>query len=154
MQQELPGHTVLTVAYVGSQGRNLFLRSVTNKIIGVSQNPTTGAGAAVREFFSTVVSPGVVNNRFAEIDYKTSGGTDNYNALQITLNRRYSSGLSLGMQYTWAHSIGDSGGSNEANTAGNPFNFAADHGSNNFDIRQSFNFGALRTAGRQGQAST
>jgi len=26
VQQELPGSTVLTVAYVGSQGRNLFLR--------------------------------------------------------------------------------------------------------------------------------
>ena len=133
VQQSLPGNAVLTVAYVGSQGRNLFLRSVTNKIIGVTMNPTTGAGSAVREF----------GNRFAEIDYKTSGGTDNYNSMQITLNRRYASGLSLGAQYGWAHGIGDSGGSNEANTAGNPFNFAADRGSNNFDIRQSFNMTAL-----------
>jgi hypothetical protein len=133
VQQELPGNAVLTVAYVGSQGRNLFLRSVTNKIIGVTMNPTTGVGTAVREF----------GNRFAEIDYKTSGGRDNYNAMQMTLNRRYASGLSLGMQYTWAHSIGNSGGSNEANTAGNPFDFNADHGSNNFDIRHSFNLTAL-----------
>jgi len=124
---------VLTVAYVGSQGRNLFLRSTTNKIIGTTVNPTTGVASAVREF----------GNRFAEIDYKTSGGTDNYNSMQITLNRRYASGLSLGAQYGWAHSIGDSGGSNEANTAGNPFNFAADRGNNNFDIRHSFNMTAL-----------
>lgn len=133
VEQQTPGNAVLTVAYVGSQGRNLFLRSVTNKIVGVTMNQATGVGTAVREF----------GNRFAEIDYKTSGGTDNYNALQTTLNRRYSSGLSLGMQYTWAHSIGDSGGSNEANTAGNPYNFAADHGSNNFDVRHSFNMTAL-----------
>jgi hypothetical protein len=59
------------------------------------------------------------------------------------LNRRYSSGLSLGLQYTWGHSLGTSAGSNEAITAGNPFNFNADHGSNNFDIRQSFNASAL-----------
>jgi hypothetical protein len=133
VQQQLPGSTLLTVAYVGSQGRNLFLRSITNKIIGVTMNPTTGAGTAVREF----------GNRFGEIDYKTSGGTDNYNAMQVTVNRRFNAGLSLGMQYNWAHSIGDSAGSNEANTAGNPFNFAADRGSNNFDIRHSFNFTAL-----------
>ncbi|MEO8372753.1 MAG: carboxypeptidase regulatory-like domain-containing protein [Candidatus Solibacter sp.] len=133
VQQTIPGNAVLTVAYVGSQGRNLFLRSTTNKIIGTTMNPTTGAASAVREF----------GNRFAEIDYKTSGGTDNYNSMQITLNRRYASGLSLGAQYGWAHSIGDSGGSNEANTAGNPFNFAADRGNNNFDIRQSFNMTAL-----------
>jgi hypothetical protein len=133
VQQELPFNAVLTVAYVGSQGRNLFLRSITNKIVGVTMNATTGVGTPVREFGS----------RFAEIDYKTSGGTDHYDALQTTLNRRFSTGLSLAAQYTWAHSIGDSGGSNEANTAANPYNFSADRGSNNFDIRQSFNMSAL-----------
>ncbi|PYS67481.1 MAG: hypothetical protein DMF69_22890, partial [Acidobacteria bacterium] len=33
IQQELFNDTVLTAAYVGSQGRNLFLRSVANKIL-------------------------------------------------------------------------------------------------------------------------
>jgi hypothetical protein len=133
VQQELPGNTLLTVAYVGSQGRNLFLRSITNKIVSVGMNPNSGAAIVNREF----------GNRFAEIDYKTSGGRDYYSSMQITANRRYSSGLSLGMQYTWGHSIGNSAGSNEANTAGNPFDFNADHGSNNFDIRHSFNMTAL-----------
>ena len=133
IQQELPLGAVMTVAYVGSQGRNLFLRSITNKIIGVTMNPATGAGTAVREFGA----------RFNEIDYKTSGGTDHYNALQATLNRRFRTGLSLAGQYTWSHSLGDTGGSNEANTAGNPFNFRADFGSNNFDVRQSANVTTL-----------
>ena len=91
MQQQLPGNTVLTVAYVGSQGRNLFLRSITNKIVSVGMNPTTGAAIVNREF----------GNRFAEIDYKTSGGNDHYNSLQVTANRRFAAGLSLGAQYTW-----------------------------------------------------
>jgi hypothetical protein len=133
LQQELPGNAVLTVAYVGSQGRNLFLRSIANKITGFTMNQATGSASAVREF----------GGRFAEIDYKTSGGRDNYNALQTTFNRRYRSGLSLGMQYTWGHSLGTSAGSNEAITAGNPYDLNADHGSNNFDIRQSFNASAL-----------
>ena len=34
VQQELPGNFAATVAYVGSQGRNLFLRSVANQIVG------------------------------------------------------------------------------------------------------------------------
>ncbi|HEY7305795.1 MAG TPA: TonB-dependent receptor [Bryobacteraceae bacterium] len=133
VQQELPDSTVLTAAYVGSQGRNLFLRSITNLITGLSVDPKTGTAKAVREF----------GGRFAEIDYKTSGGNDSYNALQLGINRRYSRGLTLGGQYTWAHTIGDSNGSNEANTAGNPFNFGADYGNNNFDIRQSLNIDAL-----------
>ena len=129
IQQQLPDNTAFTLAYVGSQGRNLFLRSITNLITSV--NPITGSAA--RQF----------GGRFAEIDYKTSGGTDHYNALQIGLSRRYSKGLTLGGQYTWGHSIGNTAGSNEANTAGNPFDFGADYGNNNFDIRQSFNLDAL-----------
>lgn len=133
VQQQLPGNAVLTAAYVGSQGRNLFLRSITNKITGVTMNPATGAAIIQREF----------GNRFAEIDYKTSGGTVHYDSLQMTLNRRFAAGLSLGAQYTWGRNIGNSGGSNEANTAGNPYDFGADRGNNNFDIRQSFNMTAL-----------
>ncbi|MCU1235452.1 MAG: hypothetical protein JWP63_3419, partial [Candidatus Solibacter sp.] len=77
IQQELPGNAVLTVAYVGSQGRNLFLRSWTNGIVGVTMNQATGAGSPVLQF----------GPRFAQIDYKTSGGTDHYDSLQTTLNR-------------------------------------------------------------------
>jgi hypothetical protein len=133
VEQQLPSNAVLTVAYVGSQGRNLFLRSITNKITGVTMNPTTGAGSAVREF----------GNQFAEIDLKTSGGTDHYNAMQITLNRRFAKGFSLGSQYVWSHSIGDTNGSNDARTAANNYSFAADYGDNQSDVRQSFNLSAL-----------
>lgn len=134
VQQEIPKiGGVLTAAYVGSQGRNLFLRNITNLITGINTNPVTGAGITTRQFGS----------RFAEIDYKTSGGTDHYDSLQLTYNRRYNRGLTIGAQYTWGHNIGNSGGSNEANTAGNPFNFGADRGNNNFDIRQSANVSVL-----------
>ena len=133
VQQQLPGSAVLTVAYVGSQGRNLFLRSWTNGIVGVNMNPVTGAGSAVLQYGS----------RFAQIDYKTSGGRDNYNSLQTTLNRRYQKGFSLGASWTYGHSIGNTGGSNEAQTAQNPFNFNQDHGNNAFDVRPSVNATAL-----------
>jgi hypothetical protein len=134
-QQSLPGNAVLTVAYVGSQGRNLFLRSWTNKLIGVTMNPITGAGSAVTEF----------GNRFsaAGVDFKTSGGTDHYDSMQTTLNRRFSKGLTAGLQWTYGHSIGDTGGSNEAQTVQNPFNYRQDRGNNAFDVRQSANVSVL-----------
>ena len=133
LQQKLPGDTVLTTAFVGSEGRNLFLRGLANQIIGVTQNPTTGVGTAVRQF----------GNRFAEIDYKTSGGRDHYNSLQTTINRRFSKGLTFGLQHTWGRSIGTSNGSNEAVTAGNLQNFDYDYGNNSYDVRHSLNFTAL-----------
>lgn len=133
LQQALPSHAVLTVAYVGSQGRNLFLRSWTNLITGVSMDPITGVGRPVLEF----------GDRFAQIDYKTSGGTDHYDSLQVSVQRRFSRGLTLGGQWTYGHSIGNTGGSNEAQTATNPWNFQADRGNNAFDIRHSANVAVL-----------
>ena len=134
IQQELPGDFQFMVGYVGSSGRNLFLRSITNLITGVTMNPTTGAGTAVRQF----------GGRFAEIDFKTSGGTDMYNALQSTVQRRFSRGLSMGLQYTWAKELGTSSGSNEAATAQEPYglgpaSFAAEYGRGTFDIRHTMN---------------
>lgn len=172
IQQELPGKTVLTIGYVGSQGRNLFQRNITNVIlpgtatVQTGQALPSGAGivnvvdangrvVAVRQIrqFSLinkalssgniVDSPGTVLSPFGEIDYKTSGGRDSYNALQVGLNRRFTAGLTLGAQYQWGHSIGNTQGSNEAQTTQDPFNFNGERGNNTFDIRQSANVTAL-----------
>jgi len=163
VQQELFSGTVLTAAYVGSQGRNLFLRSIANKILpGQTTVPNTvsvlpsGFGVVnlanasgqitsvvqpIREF-SIINGTGVLNP-FAEVDYKTSGGSDSYNALQMTLARRITTGLTLNSQYTFSRSFGNTAGSNEARTAAIPDNFEADRGYNNFDVRHTFNFSAL-----------
>src|SRR5204862_7093735 len=103
VQQELTGGTAATVAYVGSQGRNLFLRSVTNQTIGVQSNGAA-AGTQVREFDIVTCANGTtatgtmcpgstiasIQKPFAEIDYKTSGGHDSYNAMQMSVTRRSS----------------------------------------------------------------
>jgi hypothetical protein len=130
---------------VGSQGRNLFLRSVTNQIVSVRSN---GAAAAtvIREF-DIVNADGSVQRPFAEVDYKTSGGHDEYNAMQLSLTRRSTNGLTMNAQYTLAKSTGNTAGSNEALTAGNLArrlsDFDYDNGYNNFDVRHAFNLSAL-----------
>ncbi|MEP7077217.1 MAG: carboxypeptidase regulatory-like domain-containing protein [Acidobacteriota bacterium] len=161
-QQQLPFKLTSTIAYVGSQGRNLFLRSVANKIlpgqtsIVNGSNIPTGVGVVnrtdpvtgqvigvntVRQF--SIVSGTSVQNPFAEVDYKTSGGDDSYNALQVSLQRSYSTGLTMNAQYTFGKSVGTSAGSNEARTSAQLDNFEADRGRNNFDVRHSFNLSAL-----------
>ncbi len=166
VQQVLPYKMVLTAAYVGSEGRNLFLRSVANRILpgqttiadgttlpfGVGViNRTNGAGRViavntVREF-SIVSGTSSVQNPYAEIDDKTSGGHDTYRALQMSLSRRLSSGLTLNSQYTFSRSFGNTSGSNEARTAANNARdlseFDYDNGYNNFDVRHTFNLSAL-----------
>ena len=134
IQQELPGGAVLTAAYVGSQGRNLFLRSWTNRTLGLTMN-ADGTAKRITEF----------DARFNEagIDYKTSGGTDHYDSLQTSIQRRFKQGLTIGGQWTWGHSMGNTGGSNEAQTTVDPTNFSRDRGNNAYDIRHSVNINAL-----------
>jgi hypothetical protein len=173
IQQQLPGNTVLTLAYVGSQGRNLFQRNVTNVILPGRATITSGqplpgnvgivnivnadgrvtAVRQIRQFSlinktldstgNVVDSVGNVLSPFGEMDYKTSGGRDSFNALQVTVNRRFTAGLTLGGHYQWGHSIGTTQGSNEAQTAQDPFNFNGERGNNTFDIRHTGNVTAL-----------
>jgi hypothetical protein len=173
IQQQLPGNTVLTVAYVGSQGRNLFQRNITNVIlpgnatVASGQALPSGAGIMnltdangrviavrqVRQFSlinraldansNIITSNGSVLSPFGEVDFKTSGGRDSFNAMQVTINRRFTAGLTLGGHYQWGHSIGTTQGSNEAQTTQDPFNFNGERGNNTFDIRHTANINAL-----------
>jgi len=152
VQQELPYKMALTLAYVGSQGRNLFLRSVTNQITQVRTNANPANAAIVIREFSLVTENGpglnpTVQNPFAEVDYKTSGGHDSYNAGQVSLARRFNTGVTLNAQYTYGTSRGNTAGSNEALTVGNNArriaDFDYDDGYNNFDVRHTFNFSAI-----------
>jgi hypothetical protein len=166
-QQELPGHVVATAGYVGAQGRNLFLRSVANQILrgqatiaSTAASLPSGAGVVnilnaagtqvvavrtVREF--STVNGTTVLNPYAEVDFKTSGGHDSYNAIQTQLSRRFNSGVTLNAQYTYGTSVGTTSGSNEARTAADnartPAEFEYDYGNNNFDIRHTFNLSAV-----------
>jgi Carboxypeptidase regulatory-like domain/TonB dependent receptor len=152
VQQDLGNRFALTAAYIGSQGRNLFLRSVTNQITQVVTNPNPANAAIVIRQFSIPVRDAAgnitgVQNPYAEIDYKTSGGHDSYNAMQLGLSRRSANGLSMNLQYTLSKSYGNTAGSNEALTAGNLArnlaDFDYDNGYNNFDVRHTFNFSLL-----------
>jgi hypothetical protein len=152
VQRELPGNMSATAAYVGSQGRNLFLRSVANNIVQVLTNPNpANAALAVREFSIPIRDANgnitSVQNPFAEVDYKTSGGRDNYNALQLSLNKRASNGVATNVQYTFGRSRGNTAGSNEAQTAANNAralgDFDYDIGYNSFDVRHTFNLSVL-----------
>lgn len=166
VQQELPYKVVLTAGFVGSQGRNLFLRSIANRILPgqttIADGTTLPAGVGVvnranaggqviavntvREF-AIVSGASSVLNPFAEIDTKTSGGHDTYKSLQMSLGRRFSKGLTLNSQYTFSSSIGNTSGTNEARTAANnaraTSEFDYDNGYNNFDVRHTFNLSAL-----------
>ena len=162
VQREFAGNFAATVAYVGSVGHNQFLRSVANRTVGVQSNGAA-AGTQVREFDivtcangtsgTGILCPGStiasIQRPYAEVDYKTSGGHNTYNSMQLSLTRRSANGLTMNAQYTLGYSKGNTGGSNEAVTAGNNAralaDFDYDDGYNNFDVRHTFNLSAIYT---------
>src|SRR5215475_6731564 len=133
IQQALPDGSTLTAAYVDSQSRNLFQRTISNLITGVTTDPHTGTAIIQRQF----------SDRYTEMDVKTSGGGSSYNALSLNWNRRLSRGLTASASYTWGHNIGTSAGSNEATTAENNFSFAQERGDNSSDLRHVLSVNAI-----------
>lgn len=122
IQRELPGHFVLTTAYVGTRGEHLFTNTQYNPI-----DPTTG----VR-----------MNPTLGDVLVRTNGGDSNYHSGQVTLDRKFTRGLLLRGAYTYSKFIDDT--SDVFTTTGfssfsqNLFDQKGDYGLSAFDRRHRF----------------
>ena len=122
LQQELTSNMSLQIGYVGSQAyHNMFESSPSynaneQTLAGFNQiNPETGQlytvperspfynGTAQRELGVKYGAPFGWTQR---IDYMANQATGSYNALQIVLNKRFTSGLQFLSHYTWSHALG------------------------------------------------
>ncbi len=122
VQQEVTPTLSLQVGYVGSQAyHNMFESSPSfnaneQTLAGFGQiNPLTGLLYTVPErspFYNgdaqneLGVKYGVPHQWTQRIDYMANQATGSYNALQLVVNKRVSSGLSFLAHYTWSHAIG------------------------------------------------
>jgi hypothetical protein len=111
IQREIGSGTVLDASYVGNVGRHLIQTHDPNVVpYGAHFNPanidpTTGT-ALPDDFYRPIPGYGGLGTAFG-------GGNSSYNALQVALNRRFSSGFAFGLSYTWSKTMGiqSSGGS-------------------------------------------
>jgi hypothetical protein len=72
------------------------------------------------------------------MDEKNNDGNSNFNALQVSLQRRVVRGLIWQTEYMWSHSINDnSTGGGEGSQPQNNFCRACDRGNSNTDIRHT-----------------
>lgn len=92
VQHELMRNTVLEVGYVGTKGVHLLGDVNINQptLAARLANPNTDANALVPY-------PG-----YQAIVSRNPVFTSNYNSLQVSLNRRFTQGLTLGVAYTWS----------------------------------------------------
>jgi len=115
VQTKLPYAFVLDVSYVGSQSRHLLQRINLNAIpygaafATANQDPTLSASS----------TPGATSlpadflrpyRGFGNINLHEMSGSANYNALQTTLDRRFTNGLLFGISYTLSKALGTTNG--------------------------------------------
>jgi hypothetical protein len=118
IQQQLPGAFVTQVGYVGSSASKVFARSDVNVLDPVTR---------VRPLPT-----------FGRIDEKRQDGKSNFNAMQISLQRRTGRGLSWTTEYMWSHSINDGNtGGGEGAQPQNVSCRACDRGNSPSDIRHT-----------------
>jgi hypothetical protein len=147
VEHELPGNFVASAAYLGSHGVRLFSRGAVNLCTG-QLDPTAGTCARpLDQFFpgsNGMTDPANTTDPYGSVDFKSDVGSSTYNALQLTLDRRFKNGLSFESRYTWSHSINDgSVGGGESNGPENVNCLPCDKGPSVFDIRHNFTADAV-----------
>ncbi len=133
VEHELPSNFTASAQYLGSRGVRLFSRGAVN----LCTEPVTlniVDGDCVR----TLDAYFPAGNPFASTDYKSDVGSSTYNALGLSIERRFSKGLEFQGRYTWSHSINDgSVGGGESNGPENVNCLACDKGPSVFDVRNN-----------------
>ncbi|MDZ7637014.1 MAG: carboxypeptidase regulatory-like domain-containing protein [Bryobacterales bacterium] len=123
MQRQFFSSWIATVAYVGSKGNHLFMATELNPaIFGAPGNNVN----ARRPLFPT----------FANVTDQSSRGNSIYHAMQLSMNKRFSSGLTLLANYTFSKMIDDS--SNDGDAPANPFNIRAERAVSDLDRTHRF----------------
>ena len=132
VERQLGKNWVGRVAYLGNRGSHLssgiFSFQELNPAIYIPGQSTEDNTQSRR-----------INPNFGSIGNSPSGNNSNYHALQLNLEKRYSRGVSVLANYTWAKMMDDYGVYGQTN----PFNRAIDHGISSDDVTHLIHFSGL-----------
>ena len=136
IDHELPANFLASAQYLGSRGVRLFSRGGVNFCI-TKPDVNGNCTRTLDQFY-----PG--GDPYGSVDFKSDIGASTYHALLLSLERRFTNGLSLQTHYTWSHSINDgSVGGGESNGPENVNCLACDKGPSVFDIRNGVTANAV-----------
>ncbi len=133
IQQELGSDYGLMVGYFGNKGTNLNVERNYNQ-------PVNGVRPYQRLSASSAISPGMP---LGNILVYESDGNSSYNALWVTLQKRFSKGLQLNSSYTWAKSIDENSRNVQGLVIQDSYNIKGDRGLSDFDAQNRFVLSAL-----------
>jgi outer membrane receptor protein involved in Fe transport len=111
-QHEIFSKTVLEVNYVGTAGHKLFRAEDINRIpggrlpLGTCVTDSFGRNVCGRLTAPDGPNPlGVINPNYARIRNWQNSVNSNYNAMQVSLRKQASHGVTFNVNYTWSHSL-------------------------------------------------
>jgi hypothetical protein len=150
IQREIARNTVLSVGYVGGQGRNLFTQNDVNPSqcntpgTAPGSTPTTNCSAASANFAASV-NPNTPNPRINASNNSMftvlGNSSSNYNSLQVSLNRQLVQNFAAQLSYTWGKCLDNgsvtSGLEQFSFPRADPYNVDYDYGRCSYDIRHS-----------------
>jgi hypothetical protein len=148
IQRSLGADFLLQVGYVGTAGVKLP-RLIEGNPAAFIPRASSENNVNQRRLYSgcTLAQPN--NCIYSSVGEIAGLSHSNYNALQTSLRKQFSHGLSFLASYTWSHSIDDVSSFNitgsasqavagENDLAQDPFNLAAERGPSMFDSRNRF----------------
>lgn len=157
VEREIARNTAVSISYIGSLGRRLprFVDgnlapptlTTTYTVVG---GPLDGRTFTVPFFGvpSTLTGTKRPNNTVQAITSISNSVNSNYNALVLSLNRRFYQGFQIQSSFTWSRA-NDFGQASQTFTAANnvlnPFNLADEYSRSNFDIRDRLSVAAIWT---------
>ena len=111
VQQDIGFGTVLTVGYVGNAARHMTGETNINEVpYGAEYLPQNQYCSKTSKTGCATYSP-LPDDYFRpypgynSITYRTTGYDSNYNAMQVSLQHRYATGLEFDLAYTWSRSM-------------------------------------------------
>ncbi|HEY1647074.1 MAG TPA: carboxypeptidase-like regulatory domain-containing protein [Terracidiphilus sp.] len=123
VEQQFGTNNVVNVAYVGTKGSNLSTYYPYNiNQFGTGKQNFPGLGS---------------------INYNNYNGISNYNALQLHAEHRATNGLVGTFSYAWSHTLDDSPGAFQGQTAALYYDPMAGYGNSSQDQRQVFSSSIL-----------
>jgi Carboxypeptidase regulatory-like domain len=126
LQYQLAKDMALETNYIGTLGRHLI--GIYN--INTFDGRLSGLGSSARP-----------NRTISSDNFRNTAFTSNYNALNVTLRKRFSGGLQFNANYSFAKSLdelSDAFRAKGSTGATDPMNLRNDYGPSDFDVRHRF----------------
>ena len=153
----------IEVGYVGNVGRHQVIPLPFNQpTIASPSSPTLSGGPFAQKYsygynvggatlpdgssYQANYEGGNVDLRVPYIGYAAesitykAAGVDDYNALQVHVDKRMSRDIQVGASYTWSHALDEQSGLGLFYSGNNPLNLRSAYGSSDFDRTHVLNF--------------